>query len=197
MAIIEDGTGDGKSARVDNNKQLHTFGINETEEQQAVDLGNGYNINTGVIGLTSSTESAILYIKNNEDQDLVISALAVGVGSAGTTTDVATVTVIRNPTTGTIIESTPTNVDMNKNRNFGSNKTLTIDAYKGSEGETFTDGDDIAILFNNQGSRLFATLNFELSKGNSIGVKIDTNTSSGTTNVYAAAVCYLKSTDNA
>ena len=42
---------------------------------------------------------------------------------------------------------------------------------------------------------LFAPINLLLPKGSSIAIEIDTNTSSGTTNVYAAMVCYLKNKD--
>jgi hypothetical protein len=45
------------------------------------------------------------------------------------------------------------------------------------------------------GSRLFAGINFTIPKGNSIGVKIDTDTTAGTTNVYAALVLHLKRVD--
>lgn len=190
MATIKDGSS-GNVAKVNLKNQLYTFTVIETETQEAAALGNSYNINTGEINLTSSTESGILYIKNNEDSDLVIEAIAVGVGSAGTVTDVSTITIIRNPTAGTVISDAST-VSMNQNRNFGSSKTLAVNAYKGDEGKTFTDGDDVAVLYQSAGGRLFAGLNFELPKGSAIGVKIDTQTSSGTTKVYAAAVCYLK-----
>ena len=172
--------------------QIKAFSVSESESQEATSLGDGYNINTGVIGLTSSTESGILYFKNNESRIFIVDAVAVGIGSAGTTSDVSTVKIIRNPTTGTLISGASA-VDMNVNRAFGSSNQLSNSlAYKGAEGNTVTDGDDLGIFFQSSGGRLFATIGLELSPGNSIAITIDTNTTAGTTNVYAAIVGYLK-----
>lgn len=191
MSIIEDGTGSGKKQKVNANNRAYVDAIEKSEEQAAIDIGDGYNINTGEISLTTTSASGVLYIKNNETENLVITAIAVGVSSAGTVNDSTRVQIIRNPSTGTLI-SDASAVDQNQNRNFGSSKTLTVDAYKGAEGKTVTDGDNIALIFMAAGSRLFATLNFELTKGDSIAVTVDSNTSSGTTAVYAAAICHLK-----
>jgi hypothetical protein len=190
MTIIRDpSTGDG--ARVDATKRLETHTVTLTETEEATEAGDSYNLNTGNIGLTSQTESGILYLKNNEDRDLIIEAIAVGVDSSGTTGNDSIVTLVRNPTS----VSFSTAVDMNQNRNFGSSKTLTADAYKGAEAATITGGNDIAQFYMDAGSRLFAPIAFTLSKGDSIAVKIDTDTTAGTTNVYAAIICHLKRVD--
>jgi hypothetical protein len=185
--IIQDGTGSGNTSKVGGNR-LFTHAITEEEAIHSSEQGDAYNLNTGTIGLTSSTASSIMYVKNNESRDLVIEALACGVGSAGTTTDVTTITVVRNPTS----VDYSTAVDINQNRNFGSSKTLSVDAYKGAEGSTTTGGNNIIQFFMGAGTRLFAPINLILPKGASIAIEADTNTSSGTTNVYAAMVCYLK-----
>ena len=172
--------------------QIKSFSVSESESQEATELGDGYNINTGLIGLTSSTASGVLYFKNNESRPFIIEAIAVGIGSAGTTTDVSIIRVIRNPTTGTLI-SGATDVDMNQNRAFGSSNTLLNSlAYKGAEGSTVTDGVDVALFQAGAGSRLFAEIAWELSPGNSMAITVDTNTSSGTSNVYAAIAGHLK-----
>jgi hypothetical protein len=194
--LINDGL-TNKTAHVDNNNQIHTFSVTETEAIQATDIGDAYNINTGKITLTSDANHALLYFKNNESRAFVVEAIAVGVNSAGTTTDDSEVTIIRNPTAGTIVDNTSA-VAMNQNRNFSSSRTLADSiAYKGANGYTFTDGDDIALLFMDEGSRLYANLGFELGTGNSIGVELDPNFSSGTVTCYAAIIGYLKNSDNA
>jgi hypothetical protein len=185
--IIQDGTGSGNTTKVSGNR-LFTHTITEAEAIHSTEKGDAYNINTGTIGLTSTTASSVLYLKNNETQELIIEALAVGIGSAGTTSDLSTITVIREPTS----VDYSTAVDMKQNRNFGSSKTLTADAYKGAEGSTTTGGNSIIQFFAGAGTRLFAPINLLLPKGASMAVEIDTNTTSGTTNVYAAIVCYLK-----
>lgn len=185
--VIQDGTGTGNTVKVGGNR-LFAHSITEAEAIHSTGNGDAYNLNTGTIALTSSTNSSIMYIQNNESRDLLIEAMAVGVGSAGTTTDVSTVTVKRNVTS----VDYSTAIDMNQNRNFGSSKTLSADTYKGAEGSTSTGGDSIIQFFMGPGTRLFAPINLLLKKGNSLTIEIDTNTSSGTTNVYAAMVCYLK-----
>lgn len=189
-SIIQDGTGTGNAAKVGGNR-LFVHSITEAEAIHSTEEGDAYNLNTGTIGLTSSTASSIMYVQNNEVQDLVIEALAVGVSSGGTTTDSTTVTVIRNPTS----VDYSTAADMNQNRNFGSSKTLTADVFKGAEGSTTTGGNSIIQFFMGSGTRLFAPINLLLPRGASVAIEMNTNTSSGTTNVYAAMVCYLKDTD--
>jgi hypothetical protein len=117
---IIDGTGTGNRVRVDATNRIETHTILLSEATEAVENGDAYNINTGTIGLTSSNASGVAYLKNNETRDLEIDAIAAGVGSAGTVTDVAEIKLIRNPTS----VSFSTAVDMNQNRNFGSSKTF-------------------------------------------------------------------------
>ena len=188
--MIQDGAGTGNRAKVSGNR-VFTHAISETEAIHATEQGDTYNINTGNIGLTSQTESGILYVKNNETKDLIIEAIAVGVDSAGTTGNDSLITLVRNPTSVSFSAA----VDMNQNRNFGSSKTLTADVYKGAEAATITGGNDIAQFYMDAGSRLFADIGFILTKGDSLALKLDTDTTAGTTNVYAAVVCYLKEDD--
>ena len=104
-------------------------------------------------------------------------------------------------TTGTYYYSSvsfSTAVDMNQNRNFGSSNTLasTTLVYKGAEGATVTGGDDVAIFYQNVGTRGYYAIDFEIPKGNSIAVTIDTQTTSGTTNLYVAAIGHRKDGKN-
>lgn len=193
---IQDATGQGPGAKVGATNRLYTFAIAENFEEFANKEGDAYNINTGTITLTDAVDTPVLYLKNNEDKDLIVTALAIGAGpSTGAATDAnAVITVVRNPTVGTIITSTPTDVDMNQNRNFGSSKTLTADAYKGATGDTMTDGDDIIQFYQSENSRLFATLNIIIPKSKSIGVKFDPAASNTSQDVYAALICHLDET---
>jgi len=189
MEQIKDGTGTGYLAKVDANNQIHVASIVSTATEDATKQGNSYNINTGLIPLTSSTESGIFYFKNEEspvsgESDFVLDALAIGIDSLGTTAGMSLITVVKNPTS----VSFSTAVDMNENRNFGSSNELSSLAYKGAEAATITGGDDVGIFYQNPGTRGYYTLNFDLPRGSSIAVKIDTQTSAGTTNVYCALI---------
>lgn len=193
---IEGGKTSVNTVVVDSDGKMEVRSIGESESQWATESGDAYNINTGTVGLTSSTESGILYLYNDEPgKIMIVEALVVGVGTAGTTTDVTTATVVRNPTS----VSFSTDVDMNQNRNFGSSNTLssTTLAYKGAEAATVTGGDDIIQFYVNPGTRMYAPIDLELTKGNSLAIKADTNTSSGTTNIYMALIIHLKDEDYA
>lgn len=193
---IMDGTGSGSKARVDRNRQLHVFAVTEDEQKQSTLKGNEYNINTGKIALTGTGESAVLYFKNDEDQDFVMTALVVGVGiRSGTVTDFVDIVIYKNPSGGDIITDA-NNVEMKSNSNFGSNKTLKEStlAYKGKDGGTLTGGDKHAIFIQGDG-RLYAPINVELTRGSSMGVTVDLNTPGGSS-VYCALIGYIRDQDN-
>ena len=127
--LIDDGKGDGFKARVDSNKRLHTQSVTEEESIHAAEIGDAYNLNTGLISITG--DATLMYIKNNENQDLIIEAIAVGSFEGITHSDDPYITLVRNPTGGDLISDATTTGVLNQNRNFGSNKTLTADFYKG------------------------------------------------------------------
>ena len=189
--ILVDGTGTGNKLGINANNAAKTFSTTQTVIQQATSKGNSYNINTGTIGLTSTTASGVFYFKNDEapvngESAFIAEALAVGIDNQGTQVGACIITIVRNPTA----VSFSTAVDMNQNRNFGSSNTLasTTLAYKGAEAATITGGNDIAIFYQNVGTRGFYSIDMEIPRGSSIAVKIDTQTTAGTTNLYVAMI---------
>jgi hypothetical protein len=204
IKIKNDGDGSDIGAHVDQNNQLHVRSITKSTVQDATSKGNSYNINTGTIGLTSTSESAVLYLKNNEspvngESTIVVDAIAVGlgVGDTGVTLDEKTViTVVKNPTAGTIVAGAVA-VDMKENRNFGSSNELDSSTlvYKGAEGNTFTDGDDFAQFYQDS-VRGYYPIDVEIPKGSSLGIKMNTQTSAGTTDVYVALIMHRKDGSN-
>jgi hypothetical protein len=186
---LEDGIGKGFSAEVDSKNRLHTYSTSVPEALDATEAGDGYNVNTGQIALTAA--GTLIYIKNNETKDLIVEAIALGNDGAGTHSANPYITIVRNPTGGDLITDA-TAVSMNQNRNFSSSKTLTADVYKGKVSGTLTGGNDIAILQAATAGRDFYTINMALPQGASLGIKYTANLSSGTANVYAALVCYLR-----
>jgi hypothetical protein len=191
--IIEDGSGSGMKAKVNGNNELKTSATTISEDFRATKDGDSYNINTGVITLTDAVNTPIMYIKNNEDRDLHITAVAVGLSpSTGGSGGIPMITFVRNPTAGTIITSTPTAVDINSNRNYASSKTLDVDAYKGATGDTMTDGDDHILVFQTSNGRAFITIDEVVPKGSSFGIKFDPQASNTSQDVYAAVICHLE-----
>lgn len=200
--IIENGVGDGTKARVDGNNQLHVFAVTENEQNSAAEHGYLFNINTGIIALTGTSDSAVLYFKNNEspingESNIIISNLIFGLFTrSATVTDTACATIIRNPTAGTIIDDANV-APIISNSNFGSSNTLddSLIYSASATGKTLTDGTDHAKVLLSEGRTAAPELNIDLAKGSALGVKIDLNTSGGA-DVYVAAVCYRKEGDN-
>jgi len=187
MGVIKDGQS-GHTVKVDSNKRVHTQSVVETEAQHAVEVGQAYNINTG--NITFSAAGTLLYIKNNEESEIIVEAVAFGLGSA-TVSDSAEIVLIRNPSLGDLVtDATP--VDMNVNRNFGSSNTLLADVYKGKSGGTVTDGVDALLFYAKESSRVFAATTVLLKRGSSMALTIDPKLTSGSMKVYCAAVVHIK-----
>lgn len=189
---LDDGTGAGYSVKVNKNKEAHVYAVTTTNAEYANDQGDAYNINTGLITLTNAVDTPVLYIKNNETRNLHITAEVFGIktSAGGTATETVDVTVIRNPTGGTTI-SNANDVDIKSNRNYGSPKTLSADAYKGATGETMTGGEDHLLVISPDFSRVFASIDEIIPQGKTIGVKIKPPTSNTSMPVYVAAICHL------
>lgn len=190
MALIKDGTGSGSGAKVNANNRLYVNAISQTEAESATELGNSYNINSGVVSLTGATNSTVMYLKNNELVDLHVRSIEIGIGS-GAQSDSAIIAIIRNPTLGTIIDNAVV-APINQNRNFGSSKLLTADAYTGVDGDTLTDGNTIVSFFQTVSETFRPVVDLILTKGDSIGIKIDPNLSSGSVNVCVSLVAQIE-----
>lgn len=190
---VQDGSGGGYRARVDKRKRLHVDSVVFNRSELEVEEGNGYNINTGVINLTSANKSAVLYFKNNEDDPIVITALFYLFGDSNVSAGEILIDVIRNPTAGTIVSGAVDAEMAGINRNFGSSKTLTGDIYKGAEGNTITDGDKIIeSLFSDSPGRYTVSVgDIVLPKGSSIGINITPPSGNTSMNVEFAIACFL------
>jgi hypothetical protein len=189
--MIKDGSGGGYNAKVNENNRLYVNAVQKSNAMEANTKGNAYNLNTGGITLTNAADTPIMYVKNNEAQDLNVTAIAVGVGpTTGGTGEIPEITIVRNPTGGTIV-SNATAIDIESNRNYGSSNIIDIDAYKGATGDTMTGGTDSLYFFQTSNGRLFATIDQVLPKGSSIGIKFDPQAGNTSQKVYCALISHL------
>lgn len=193
MSIIKDGTGTGNAVKIDSSNRLHTVAVSTPRNHQAVDSGKAFNINTGIITLTSASKSAVLYFKNTGTQNISIPTLFYLIGNSTGGSGDALVTVLRNPTAGTIV-SGATNVEINANRNFGSATSLNSDAFKGTEATTFTDGTKvIESIFNQSAARAALDIGtIVLKPGNSIGIDFTPATGNTALNIEIAFECFIE-----
>jgi hypothetical protein len=98
--------------------------------------GNGYNINSGIITLTTAAESALLYVKSTDSKIFIVKEIIVSLSNSTGGSGTGTLRVYRNPTTGTIISgASPANVN---NRAFYSQTSFGGQAFKGATGNTIT-----------------------------------------------------------
>ena len=192
MAIIQDAA-TGKTARVNLDNTLATHSINITEAEHASDLGQSYNVNSGLITLTSAAESGILYFKSNEDVNIHVDSLVIilGPSTGGVTTDTTRIRIYSNPTTGTLI-SNAVNADTVQNRNVGATSALAADTYKGATGNTITDGDIMLESLVSPGSRAVFAIDFTIPKGKSIALSYEPNDSNTSMKVMAAFACHIE-----
>jgi len=189
--MIRDGTGAAFLQKVDANNRAHVQAVNVTGEKNATKNGDSYVINTGIITLTDAVQTPVLYLKNNEGLDFHLAAIDVGLGpTTGGSGGIPIVTAIRNPTAGTIV-SNAINTDINSNRNFGSTKTITVDAFKGATGNTMTNGTDHNIFYHLVNSREFFLVDEVLTTGSTIGFKITPQSGNTSMDVYIALICHL------
>jgi hypothetical protein len=192
MSKIDDGVGSGRQASVNGRNELDVFAVVESELESANDNGLAYNLNSGEVTGITSGDATLIYFKNGEAATFVINAVAVGLRGFTSLTDMAVLTVIKNPTAGDLV-SDATPISINSNSNFGSSNVVNngSDLFKGKNSGTITGGEDHAIIYAGNNSRVFAVLNMELSKGASIAVKVvGAGASAG--NAYCALVGHLK-----
>lgn len=190
--IIQDGSGNGFSAKVDSSNRLLVKGVTRTEFENSTFEGNAYNINTFNINVTVGTETALLYLKNNDNRAMVIAAWFIGTGIQGASpTSLPLFQVYSNPTGGTLLSGgTPVAAI---NRLVGSANELDADILAGDgSSSTATGYDPVPILYQTQGTsqRAFGNVYITLQRGASLVV---TATMNGAQNidVYTGFQVYL------
>jgi len=188
--IINDGTGTGFRAKVDLNNRMHTLAVSETIEHIRAVAGDGYLAGTPVINLTSGTISALFYLLNNEDEDVVATSLIGNFGnSTGGAGDLSIVATL-NPTGGTLITAGVATPPINKN--FGSSKTLDVTSLVGAEGSTITGGTPIAqIPFAQVGRISLEVGDLIIPRGAALALSIIPQTGNTDMNVTITSGIYL------
>ena len=167
---IQDGTGSKRKVKVSNANRLYAESVIRTEREEESLLGEAYIVGSGFVTLTGTSTSAVLYLKNNEDSDLVITRFLIGVKkSSGGTENFITGIIYQNPTS---MVSGTTNPLIINNVNFGSSNTVDVDSEIGQTGALLVGGSaylSIVAPTENLTSESASTI---LPKGSSIGVFI-------------------------
>jgi hypothetical protein len=167
---IQDGSGSNRKARVTTDNRLFTASTIRSEREQEALLGEAYIIGTGFVNLTTTGTSAVLYFKNNEDVDLVITRFLIGVKkSVGGTENFITGIIYKNPTS--MVSGTGNPLTIN-NVNFGSSNVIESDSEIGQEGALLAGGSAYLATVAPVENLTSETASTILPKGTSIGVFI-------------------------
>ena len=196
MTMIKDGRS-SKTLLIDNNNHAHVDSVTLGEADHSAKFGAKFNINTGDITLTDANNTSVLYIKNNEDSDLVITALIYNLGATTSGTGDVKIDVLRNPTTGDIVtnaSAVAVGAGVSANQNFGSNVSLSVDAYKGATADSLLTDGAVSISTrsaSNTGRIVISLGAVRLPKGSSIAINYTPPSSNSSQIVQFAAACYL------
>jgi hypothetical protein len=162
---ITDGTGKGNSAGVDVTGRLLTRSITESIFQNAAEEGEAFFIGTPLITATTANESALIYIKNNENSPLILGSFFLTAENSNATVQMFRVNWYKNPTS--ITGGTAT---VALNQNFGSSETLDVDIEYGAEASGIVGGTLSATLSFPIGQFNQFDANLVLEKGSSVEI---------------------------
>lgn len=197
MTMITDGTGTGSRAKVAPNNRLYVNSLSVTEFEEASNRGRAFNLNTGEVEVGAIVgDQALLYVKNNEDQNLELVGWFIGIKDASrtsATSDTNLFKLLTNPTGGTLIDgAVPAEI---ANRNLGSPRTFDITSYKAIGGaETVTGFDSTAVLYQyHTAGRTFGNVSLSLPKGSSLAITV--NTYGADFKIYTGFTGYIRSAD--
>lgn len=176
---IQDGSGNGNWLKINKDLRALTKAISQTEQRHASENGDSYQVGSGVINLTSANESAVLYVKNNEERDFQFTG--VNITSSAMTGSSANVFLAKVYLGGTALSAgTSANA---LNNNFGSSKTLDADITQGQEAATVTDG-TASGAFYIPNETFFATdIAWLIPRGTSVAISITPGASNTSMNV--------------
>lgn len=146
---IEDGTSGGPRAKVDTDNKLHVQSLSIPYDDFAVLAGDSFGISSGIVNLTGSTRTDLLYFKNEDNFDIVLNQFDIGIGAStgGVNKDWQFVVISNPQDQGTLV-----NPLFVVNNNVGSSKILNLTGATGTNGTTVTGGIPFSILVAGEGS---------------------------------------------
>lgn len=177
MSGIPQKDGDsGRTARVDLRGRSHVDALTLAMADAQNKFGNSYRSGEGLpIAVTvDGLSNSALFIKNQDDADLVITSLKLRVGpSTGGPGGVVVAEVRRNATKNTL-SGEPALVP--RNMNFGSGNTPSSDSefFQGEDGVALDDGTIIQSVEGTDDQEFVLDAGYRIPKGQSIGVNIVT-----------------------
>ena len=185
--VIKDGTGKAFTAKVDNTNSLKVRAVTLSEQEEALLGGRAFRIGSGIVTLTSASESYVLYLKNNDLRDIFIYEIVTVLGSSTGGTGRYESGFTLNPTGGTILSGSATAVI---NTNIGSSEVADVTATRGVEGTTASGGAEIETLYVGAGRVVISDV-LILPKGSDIAFKVTPPTSNSSMDISITVKFYF------
>jgi hypothetical protein len=170
--LIQDGTGKGYLARVDDRNRVRTRAVTESEFDQATLEGEAFNINT-LLQTMGAGNSALFRLKNNESRSIVLVGWFIGTDGLTTTADNPLVSVYGGVTGFSGAETAVPVV----NRNLGSARTFNVESFRPTTyPQTLVGAAAAPVLYQTQGAsaRAFGNVFITVPSGASVGIQIET-----------------------
>jgi hypothetical protein len=178
-------------AAVDDNGLLTTKAFTQSFELRHTVLGRAFNLNTGDITFTSGgTSYGASYLKNNGEIPIIITSFIYLLGNSTGGSGDGYVTIIANPTGGTLISAgtalTPAN------RAPVSKRTLEATWLKASDSTSTVTGGETLLdtLLSSPVGRNTIPVFVALDKGASLAIKYQPQTGNTSQTVQIAMACY-------
>jgi len=193
MGVIEDGKGTGTKAGVDNNNLLETHAYTEDYKEYILENnGTAFNINTGLITLTSASISSVLYMENTGEENMIVPKLIYLMGnSTGGSGDII-ISIYKNITAGTIIDGA-SDVEMLHSRNLGISAPPEGNIYKGAEGNTGTGGTKIISTIVSGPTKVIIDVgNIVMPRGKNICVELTPQTGNTSMGMMVVAEMWIR-----
>jgi len=145
MVRILDGGGSGSVAKVTDEGMIRSYSVIESDFNHHSEAGWAFIVSSGTVTLTSTSQSAILYMKNDSDYELNILTFNIGWNQSIGGTNGAKMVSYLNPTGGTILDNALPGVGANLN--YSSSREFVGSVYKGVEGDTTIGGSPFGSLY--------------------------------------------------
>lgn len=190
--LIQDGTGRGYLARVDDTNRLAVRGVVETTYDNLGKTGAAFNVNTQLVPFvsTGTTEVPLLYLRNLEPSDIELVNFFISVGlSAGVFTENPLFRAYANPVgVAGGVAVTPTN------RLIGDPRTFALTVQRQDAGVPLTwtpAGTPILYQTLTQSNRSVGAVNLHLPSSASVIITLTTNLAASTVSAYAGLAGFI------
>lgn len=187
---IEDGKGTGLVAGVSKFNLLETQSVTQPVAAWHAKEGRKFNIVTSILNIDDSDDNAVLYIKNNEPEDFVITGYGIMLGtSTGGAGGEWNLRSVRNPTGGSIVSAGAPITPIN----FNSGSAIELLATcleKAAANQTLTGGTDpwLATLGVGLGLQLVNVGTLIIAPGTAFGLIFKDQPLNTSRNVQAFAI---------